>query len=159
MRRLAAAAVVLAAVIASGGTATAKKHDDPCALLKRKEITAALDQPAGSGSADLSPLVCDWPLFPTSERAAGTVHALVERGAQAREDFAIATDLAADGGDVVRGLGRKALFTPALGVIYVLADRSTLYYIQALYPRESTPDDAVMRAALIELAEKAGARV
>ncbi|MFA5884349.1 MAG: hypothetical protein WDA60_10900 [Acidimicrobiia bacterium] len=167
MRTLVALALVATVAIAGGASASPAgaavgpaARPASCKLLKNAEITAALDQPAGPGTDEIVPEVCQWPLLATADRAPGTVNSFVERGARAREDFAIAVDFAAGEGERVPDLGRKAVYNPSVGALYVLADRSTLFYVQAnLYAADKTRITDGLRESLVELANRVEPRV
>ena len=143
--------------IAAAGAAT---KPDPCKLLKVDEITAALDQPAGPGSNDLAPTVCQWSLFATADRGAGLANAFVERGRRAARDYATAREFNAGDRERVGGLGRKAFFTPSTGTVFVLEDGTTMFYVQAnTYSPDKTRVTTGLRDALVELAKQAEARI
>lgn len=155
---LAALTVVAGAGPAGAGT-PATATPESCALLRPREIERALGQPAGRGGAGYGPGLCQWRLGATDTRAAGTLAALVTRGSTARASYALAAEYHAAERQPVSGLGRKAFFAPSLGTVWVLADRSTVLVVQGVYPPDATPDDAVLRAALVALAGAARARV
>jgi hypothetical protein len=167
-RRLAALVVAIASVVVpvllGGFTARARpvgaatgSPPEACGLLRASDIARVLGQPAAKGTPGYAPGVCDWRLTATATRPAGTINALVERGRRARRSFALAAEFHATEREPIPGLGRKAFFAPSLGTVWVLSDRSTVFYVQGVYPRGST-DPVSLRAALIDLAEVARAR-
>lgn len=172
MRRLAAAALVAVAVAAtvtgpatagSAGAASGRGSEavtDPCKLLTRAEVAAAWDQPAGRPQRLLGPTFCQWDLAATAERAAGQVNTLLERGSAARRDFRLARRLGDTGASTVAGLGRKAFFAPDTGTLFVLADRRTLFYVQAnVFAPDATRITEGTLDTLVALATRAEARV
>ena len=163
MRSLAALALVATAAIAGGfgaSPAGAVGIPRPCTLLKPAEITAAVDQPAGPGTDELVPHVCQWSLIATADRAAGTVNAFVERGKRSKRDYALGAKLNAEDVERVTGLGRKAFYAPSTGALWVLEDASTLYYVQAnVYDVDATRITTGVKDALVELAKQAEARI
>ena len=130
-----------------------------CRILKTAEVTAAMDQPAGPGNAGPVPEVCAWPLFATSDHAAGSVYVFLERGAKVKKDFALASEFNAPDRVPLTGLGRRAFYAPSLATVWVLQNRSTLYYVQGVYPRDATPEAGALQDSLVRLAQQAEARI
>jgi hypothetical protein len=179
MRLLAALALVATAAFgavagaAPAGAAPAGATDRParttgtteagpppsCRLLKTAQVTAAMDQPAGPGNAGPVPEVCAWPLFATSDHAAGSLYVFLERGAKVKRDFALASDFNAADRVRLTGLGRRAFYAPSLSTVWVLENRSTLYYVQGIYPRDATPEAGALQDSLVRLAKQAEARI
>jgi len=167
MRALAALALVATAVLAAVGAvdaapawaAGAAATPASCKLLKTAEVTAAMDQPAGPVNAGPVPEVCAWPLFATSDHAAGSVYLFLERGPKAKRDFTLAFDF--NEADRVRltGLGRKAFYARSLSTVWVLENRSTLFYVQGIYPRDAGPEAGALQDSLVRLAKRAEARL
>ncbi|GMU77734.1 MAG: hypothetical protein AMXMBFR46_05320 [Acidimicrobiia bacterium] len=135
------ATVAIAAGTAAGGPwASAASSPEACRLLTAREITAALGQPAAKGAPGSAPRVCDWRLAATDVRPIGSVHALVTRGGDAKRSFALARQFHLDDREPLDGLGRRAFFAPTLGTVWVLEDRSTVFYVQVVYPRPARSD-------------------
>ena len=156
------ALAVFAAAVWAGGMATsasATSKPESCALLRAKEISEALTQPASKAAPSSVPEVCDWRLDSTATRPIGSVHTLVQRGSVARRSYALAADFHADDREPLAGLGRKAFYAPSLGAVWVLEDTSTVFYVQGVYPTGSTLDAADLRDALVRLAGRAEARL
>jgi hypothetical protein len=116
-------------------------------------------QPVSNGTPSSAPSVCDWKLKATAGHPVGALHALVERGANARKSYSLAQKLQEPTDRVaVPGLGRKAFFATSLGTIWVLVDDSTVFYVQGLFPKGAYTVDAV-RDSLTHLAKTAERRI
>lgn len=128
-------------------------------MLSSRAISAVLGQPVGPARASSVPGVCDWALTSGAATAVGSVHALVQRGDDARHAFRRAKRFHAGDREPVSGLGRAAFLAPGLGTIWVLHDRSTVFYVQRAVPSGLAVDPAALRAQLLALAGIAEARI
>ena len=162
MRRL-AAATLLVAVLWAGNMAPATAGDDggagdACRLLTRAEIRRALGQEAARPTQDLGSAFCEWRLKPTAQRAPGQVNTLVEQGRAAKRDFAAASAFA--DAVVIDGVGRRAVFVPSWGAIFVLGPGRTLFTVQvSLYTSDALPVTDGVQESLVALATRAEARL
>lgn len=164
MRRVAAARLaaavsvgVLGAVAPAG--AASGGATKPCKMLTRAEITAAFGQPAGKGSDALGSTFCQWDLAATDDRAPGQVNVFVARGTAADKNYKLVARSIEDL-EPVSGIGRKAFYTPSTGTLFVRADGTTFFYVQAnLYADATTRITDGVDDGLVQLATQAGARL
>jgi hypothetical protein len=104
-------------------------------------------------------MVCDWRLDATDARPAGSFHALLERGDNARRSYALAKRFAADDREALSGLGDNAFYTPSFATVWVLEDSTTVFYVQGVYATGAAMDAERLRAALVDLAGRAERRL
>ena len=162
MRRVVAtlAAAVVAVTALAGVPAGAAGEVDSCGLLTRKEITQAFGQRARAGDDDLIEGVCQWRLKRSDVRSPGQVNAMVIRGGDARAQFTLAQSLFSESNVAIDGLGREALYSSESGVVWVLVDNQTAFYVQGnVYDADANRITDGLQDTLTALAEKAEARL
>lgn len=157
---LAAAVVAVTGVGLAGVPAGAADEVDSCDLLTRKEITQAFGQRARAGDDDLIEGVCQWRLKRSEVRSPGQVNAMVIRGADARAQFRLAQSLFSESNVAIDGLGREALYSSESGVVWVLVDNRTAFYVQGnVYDADANRITDGLQDTLTTLATTAEARL
>jgi hypothetical protein len=151
--------LVLVGSAASVAAAAGGPGRESCRLLRTTEIVEALQQPSAGPKPGVAPLACDWALQATDTRPLGALSVYVQRGDEARAGFALAKEFHQGSRVRLRGLGQRAFYAPALGAVYVLEDRETLFFVQGAYPTGSTYDADALQRALVGLAGKAERRL
>jgi hypothetical protein len=164
VRRIAAVSALLASLCAWFAVAVPEfagttVKSESCRLLRAPEITRAVGQPAQKGKPSSAPMVCDWRLDATDTRPVGSVHALLQRGDNARRSYALAKRFTVDDREAVSGLGDNAFYTRSYATVWVLEDSATVFYVQGVYATGAAVDAETLRAALVELAERAERRL